>query len=128
MTKSKVIALGLLLTLTHFGVYFVLPENWQNANVFWFTPMLFLFSVGLITVAKKVNKSEQDKTAIYFAYLSVFKLLLIAIALLVLGMNIPKGNRLPLIFHCMIPALLFIALETLFVWNILMVDENSNKS
>ena len=128
MTKSKVIAISILLMLVHFGVYFMLPKAWQNVNIFWFTPMLLAFTIGLITVAKKVHKTEPDKMAIYFAYLSVFKLLLIAIALLVLGMNIPKGNRLPLIFHCMVPALLFIALETLFVWNILMVDENSNKS
>ncbi len=128
MTKSKVIGLGLLITLVHFGLYFVLPENWKNLNVFWFTPMLLIFTIGIITVAKKVHKAEPEKTAVYFAYLSVFKLLLIAISLLVLGMNLPKGNRLPLIFHCMIPALTFIALETLFVWNILMVDEKSNKS
>lgn len=116
------------MTLIHFGVYFILPNSWQNVNVFWFTPMLLVFTIGLITVAKKVHKAEPEKTAIYFAYLSVFKLLLIAIALLVLGMKLPQVNRIPFIFHCMIPSLVFIALETLFVWNILKVDEKTNKS
>lgn len=126
--KNRVLFLGSVVVFLHLIIHFLLPLNWQNTSVYWFTPMLFLFMVGLITIAQKTKKSEPDKVAIYFAYLSVLKLLLIAIALLVVGLNIPKTNRLPLIFHCMLPALVFIALETLFVWKILQVSENSNKS
>ena len=117
MSKTTLMGiLGLILTAGQIASLSFLPEGpWQLKHVYWLTPSLLVLSVLLILVVRAQRKKDHQKTGITFGFMSIAKLLGVAVIALVMSKQLLDDEKLAFSVHFLAPALIFIVLELIVV-------------
>jgi len=129
--KSKVTMIGLfaaLLVAAHMLTNaFVLKGPWQFNHLYWIEAVILVLSILVILVVSKARKNDDSKTAITYSYMSIAKLLGIAVVALIMSKQLLDEEKIPFAVHFLSPALVFIILELIIVKGYISFDEKNKE-
>ncbi|MFT7611792.1 MAG: putative membrane protein [Parvicellaceae bacterium] len=129
--KSKVIMITILAAVLVAGHMisnaFILKGHWQFNHLYWIDAVILVLSILVIAVVSNARKNDDSKTAITYSYMSIAKLLGIAVVALIMSKQLLDEEKIPFAVHFLSPALVFIVLELIIVKGYISFDEKNKE-
>lgn len=113
MTPFKLFILpATAIAAVHIGVNLALDDDvWKSDAVYLFEPLLLAASGIVVYASTIVHRKNHTKTALYYSFMSVAKLLVVATTLLIYSTVVEIEHKIAVTAHFIVPAILYILLE-----------------
>lgn len=130
--KSKTILIavfGVSLIAAHIAVNaFIMEGSWKIFHVYWIDPTILLLSGLVIFLSYRARKKDHTRTGLTYSFMSIAKLLGIAVIALIMSKQLLDDQKMPFAVHFLAPALVFIVLELIIVKGYISEDEKNIKN